>query len=983
MSPFQKITRSIACAGALLWAALLPADSARISGVVTDTARRPIANAEVIAVPDQPRYYLPADLQPLASTSTNDRGEFSLDVPTTGPTALIGWGKTHRMTKFPLDPQTAGSRTIGLALAEAFALTGQVTDADTGAPIAHATIGPLAPGLDTQTQRGLRVVPQWAQTDEQGRFSLHGIAKDIDHTFLVSAPGYMMSNVDLPPDRTEITIPLNKGGFDISGQVYARNQADRAFANTLIWANGNGFNVYSRTNANGQFQITGLPGGTFSVEPLFSGDRTAAVAVVEMPRDHHTSISLEVSSGYYVRGITIDEETSTPAAGVPVSLLDLWTTSTADGTFRLGPFYQAQPLTPVVSEEAGWRLASFTSNSEYDVAEGFEDIDNLELKVRRRRIIDVSISNSAITTAPIAVALLDAIGAAQRVEATSATASLAVFSAGRYHLYANSGGLASAVIPLDVNEETTIPVSLDLAPAAHIAGQITVTNTDETTRVQSLRLAMYTFAQQEKGPALSLYTQPRPDGTFAMASMPTGSFLLSLSNQAGTHQTTHPVTVTPGLNTLDPLTWQAGHNISGKITAPDDQPVPFARVTLLPTAGQPLQIQAREDGTFEFQDVYADSIASLIVEAANFAIYTRQDISLPTSEMAIQLQKLGRLSITIDAPATTRWDLQIVRMSRFGMGAYAEQLMGNSVFQREVNGGETLETALPESGQFRIVANTTNHSEMRVSEAFSWAGESASGTAMTLQRQSPGRISGTISGTDETVLVTLSNTAVPERGEVEPLETTVHSENGRFQADGLVPGNYLIAAQGDTYTAYQLNLEVSPGQTATASLEAAAASDLEGSVILNGQPLEGATVTVLSETDSSFPPQTTTTDADGHFHISGLLPDIYQVAASYEAEEGALSTRLSLKIDPASPAPPLRLNLSRPKTVQFVIPPGSPIQPGSDVSFMHKQTRQLTPAQWTQAGLQANLSVGEYEVWQGENVAAHATVNEDGTGVIK
>lgn len=983
MSLFQKAARSIGCACALAWAAILPAESAPISGIITDAGRRPITGAEVIVVPDQPRYYLPAELQPLGQTRTNAAGEFTLDVPTTGPTALIGWDNDHRMTKFPLDPQTAQSRTIGLALAPGFTLTGQVTDADTGAPIPHATVGPLAPGLDTETQRGLRVVPQWAQADDQGRFSLHGIAKDIDHTFLVSAPGYMMANVELPKDRTEITVPLHKGGYTISGQVYARNQPDQAFANALIWANGNGFDVHTRTDAHSRFHISGLPGGTFSVEPLFSGERAAAVAVIEMPRDHDTSISLEVSSGYYLRGTAIDEETSTPAAGVPISLSDLWTTSTSDGTFRLGPFYHAQPLTPIVSEDAGWRLVSFTSNTDYEVADGFTDIDNTEIKVRRRRTLDVAVQNYEITTAPVILALLDDTGASQRVEATSATAPISVFSAGRYYLYANSGGLASEIIPVDVDHQTTIPVSVTLAPAAQILGQITVTNTEETTRVQSLRLAIYTFSQENKGPAISLYTQPRPDGSFALAAMPTGQFLLSISNQAGTHQTTHPITITPGPNALPPFIWQAGHNISGKITTTDDQPIPFARVTVLPTDGQPIQVQAREDGVFELQDVYADSIASLIVEAANFAIHTQQDIALPTPELAIQLQKLGRISITVDAPATTHWDLQLVRMSSYGMGAYADQLMGHSILHRSVSGGETFETALAEAGQFRVIASTLNHSEIRVSEPFNWSGETAKGTAITLPRQNPGRITGTIAGTDENLQITLSNTALPGRGDADPVETTVQSANGRFAADSLVPGNYLIAAQGETYTAYHLNLEVLPGQTATANLEAASAADLHGTVILDGQPLEGATITVLSETDSTFPPQTTTTDADGQFTVSALLPDIYQVAATHETDAGPLRTHQSVKVDPASPPPPLHLNLTRPKTVTFAVPPGSPLQPGSDVSFMNKQTRQLTPAQWTAAGLQANIPPGEYEIWQGETVAANATVTEQGTGEIR
>lgn len=193
----------------------------------------------------------------------------------------------------------------------------------------------------------------------------------------------------------------------------------------------------------------------------------------------------------------------------------------------------------------------------------------------------------------------------------------------------------------------------------------------------------------------------------------------------------------------------------------------------------------------------------------------------------------------------------------------------------------------------------------------------------------------------------------------------------------------MVLGQGETFSGYTLNVEVSPGETATANLSALQALTAQGSVVLAGEPLPNTKITIVSETDPAFPAQTVESNADGQFSIEGLLPDSYQLSASYESEAGNLATQLTLKLEANVQPPPVLVNLTPPSSVQFTVDSGATLAPGTPIMLMHKQTRQLTTAQWVNGQLEAEVPPGEYEVWQGDAVGGTAIVSEDATGVIR
>lgn len=959
------------------------AQVATLKGVVTDSQRKPLPGAELIAVADQQRYWTEAEMAPLATARTDSSGEFLIEVPTTGPIALVAWAPSHRTTKYNINPDTAKSVRIGMALEPGVMVRGHLIDRETGRPIEGAMVGPLVAGLDTEPQRALRVMPQWVISDSDGSFKFRGVAPDMAHQFIVQADGYIITNVELAAGKTEVDVPMDRGGFSVSGEVFSKGTRPGAFADIIVRANGNGFDVIRLTDSQGQFLFEGLPGGTFSIEPLLmDSNRATGVAVVEMPKDDKTSISLEVSSGYFIRGTAVDVETSTPANQVPVGLNDSWSTSSADGTFSLGPFYQGQQLTLQVPEEDGWQLAEVEAVNEYNATDGFADVNDVTVRVRRQRLFEVTLGNFAMSTQPVTLNVLSDAGMAIRKDVTSATEMIPVFQAGTYTVYGVAGGLATGLQYVTAANQKNIAVPLALGPAASASGRVTMVNTDETTRVRQFILSLHAAPNGEPGAQLFAGTSPRDDGSFHFPAMPTGEFLLSVSNETSTKKTSQSVTLVPGLNTLPDIQWEAGNRIAGRVLNPQGQPVPFAQVTLLQQGEIPLRLEADEDGKFRAEDLVSDELSGIVAEAAAFATYREYNVSLPADDKNLVLQPIGRLVVLVEAAPSTNWDVYIVRMSRWAVGAYADQLIGQSIFTREVVGGEALETGIAEEGRFRAVAINKASGAMMVSESFNWEGERAEGKSIYLTSTAAGAISGSIGTGEEVTEVTAINTAVPETAGREHTEFRVTTQTSRYQLTGLPAGNYLVLGAGEAASSYALNVELTAGGTATANLDAVPLTEISGAVELGGGPLPGVQVRLVSETESGSDPVTIITDDDGRFVFEGLTPDAYSVSAEFQSDDEEIRTATSVTVKAGEKPSPLRLDLTPPQPVLLHVQSGVNLSESIPVQLMNTQSRQLVTARWTREGLEANATPGRYEVWSGDAVVGVAEVADDGTGTV-
>lgn len=959
-----------------------------LKGVVTDSNRQPLGGARITAVPNLTRYWQPSDMEALSATQSGKAGEFTLSVPsdTTVPLALIAWAPNHRMMKFAVNnPRAASQRTLGMALEAGHTLTGRIVDAATGNPVAGAQLGPLVPGYDVEPRRAQRVVPQWQTSGPDGSFTLDGLTPDAAHTLLVQAPGYGMVNLELSAGQQTAEVKIGAGGYTVQGEIFARNRPPASFSGTRVWANGNGFDVTTSADANGHFSFTGMPGGTFSIQPLLPDtNRAVRVHTAEFPRDHGTSVSLEVSSGYYVRGLALDRETSTPAQGVAIELNDQWTTTGADGAFALGPYFHAAQFTPQVSQPDGWQLDQVVSSDEDMQSDGFTDITGNVLEVRRQRLLDITLDNFDQTTQPVVVSVLAHQAELGRQAVTTSSVQIPVFHADTYMVYATSGGMSSPLEVMQVNRETSIPITLRMQPGANVTGRVVVHNSPDTTRVQTLRLGLAPALGSASAPNIVESTAPAPDGSFRFPALPAGNFVISLTNESRTRETTRAITLAPGENPLEDLVWDAGNRISGRVMGPGDQPVMQANVSLALSDHELIKVQTDQNGRYKAEDLPANKLITLMVEANAYAVHREQDVPLPADNKEIMLARLGMLNITVDAEPWTKWRVYVVRISPWATGAYAQQLMGQPIVEKDMQASELFEVPLGESGTFRVVAVSRSNNNVMVSAPIAWKGTSGTSEDVILSDARTGTISGSAGDTDTPIQITAMNTTLPESAGTDKTEFTAESSGGRFQLTGLTPGNYLLLGQAAGYSAYTLNVDVAPGQSVTANLAPAQTTAITGTVTVLGENLPQATVNLLSETDPTVAARNTQTDAQGAFAFDGILPDSYSLSVTYSTENGDISTRKSVVVKDGENPAPVVLDLTPPKPVTFTIAPSAALTPGAEIFLMSKETRQLTPAQWTNGALGANVPPGQYEVWVGDTPgSATATVNADGTGTIQ
>lgn len=967
--------------------ASITAQQVTITGVVTDDNRNPISGASVISVEDSTRYWTQDEMGPVGRATTNNEGRFTITLTTAPQTALIAWSPAHRRTKFLVNPRNAQNRVIGLPLDKGYTFTGRVFDRDSNEPVVGAAIGPLVPAYDTLQDRINRAIPVWAQSDTEGNFTLEGVATDISHTVVVQAPGYETKNIDLSQGQTSLDIPMDKGGSAVHGEVFARDASAPggiiSFSGTVVRANGNGFDIVTRTDAEGKFALSGLPSGEWTVEPLnLPDERAARPQTISMPRENNTSVSLEVSAGYYLTGTIIDDETDRPANGVPISFLDRWTTSTTNGSFRMGPFYQPMQVAFHVAEQDGWQHVSTDTGNEYDSSDGFSDLAGIAIRVRRQRTLDVTVHDFDLTTQPLTLHVLPPAGATQRFTLGTSTSQVALFTSGSHTVYGLSGGLATMPHLVDVDNRANIPVELHLSEAASAAGLIQLTNTDETTRVQNFKVSMAPVINQTLAPPVINRLSPRIDGHFFVQAAPPGSYILTVENETATRRTTHPITLLPGANTLPPIAWEAGNRLSGYTVSSDGAPIPFAQITLAQPGDETLRIASDENGYFRAYDLEHPQLVSLTAEANGFTTTHMTDVHLPFDDGRVIMALLGRIAVTVEAPASTTWDVHLVRMAPWGVGAHAAQLLAHSIFTRPVQGGETLETSLEEHVTLRAIAVSRGGDQaVAIGEQFEWAGEQSTGTAIVLSPGASGSLSGTVAASGTAVEVTAMNTAIPDGSVATQTEFAVTTSNGRYQLSGLPPGNYLLLGAGEGYSGYALNVELPAGGAVTANLDALETNDLTGVVTWNGDPVPGATVQIISETDAQSQPQTATTTANGEFIFHGITPDSYAVSTTILIEETERPASRSVVVKAGAAPPVIEFALSAPRMVQFGL--DARVSLGSDeVRLMNKATREVTLVEMGTQGLQADVPPGDYEVWSGDAVVGVATVTEDGKGTI-
>lgn len=948
-----------------------------IHGMVTDTSHAPLKGATVQIVRDEPPNALQRD--PIAETTTSQSGEFVLDTPDTASISLLAFSPEHRRTRFPVVPSEASKRKLGLALEPGAIIAGTVTDTN-GAPIAGALIGPLAPAIDAELEVAAKSVPQWTRSDSTGKFVFRGVMRGLAYHFISQAPGFQITDTSAQPDQKNLTVRMKRGGTPVAGRVYSRRQPD-GIGGAIVRLNGLGFDVFARTDSAGQFKIVGVPAGTFSLESAGQSPFASRVLNLEMPRDASSNFDVEVSAGYYVEGDVVDAGTSTPAADVTLSINNVLTTSAANGHFRVGPLGREGELTISLPPGSDCRLGSDSDARNQPTANGFDDLLGLVVRVHRRYPVKVNIENFAVTTQPVTLHLLAPQRPEQRLQITTESAEMSVFAEGDYLLYGQSGGLSSNITTATVGRNGQNCVTIRMAEAASLPGRVTMLGTQESTSPRVFSVRLMTGTEPTSTVLVSeLYT--KKDGSFLFPQLPTGRYFADVANATQTRTARSYRELSSGSNTPLNIEFAAGHTLSGVVRDQDSRSLPEARVQFYTRRlAQPSlsgSVVSGNDGKFVAADLDAESLDVLKVDLPGFLPYQRKDLPLPSTNMAIVLSRPAPLTAVVDAPDNTDWRIFLLQSEPWRAGNYADQLMSRSVLDRNAKGGAPVPLPVNSDGRYRLAAVDANRA-ITISDVFEWKTLDQTPTTVTLSPGATGRLTGTVTGSsDLSVEVVATNTAIPEGFAQAEFQTA--SANGHFDFPQLPAGDYLVQATGQSYSAAASNVDVKPNATATVNLTPATLASVTGKVVLNSQPLPGATIELISQTDPTAPQHKAVSGADGSFRIDGIGADSWLIRADVTRGTENLHGEKPVTVARNGSPEPVTLDLAPLPHMTFTIPG---VSPGTAIVLSNPGEGVMVNATWKDGKLQAPVHPGTYDVARGDEPIGKLTIAADGSASFK
>ncbi|WP_342045359.1 carboxypeptidase regulatory-like domain-containing protein, partial [Bacillus sp. OTU530] len=290
--------------------ALAP-NPASLTGSVTDAQTGAPLPGTVIQV------FIAGTAVPVKSTFTDPNGLYVINGLNEGEYRVVIGADNYASSIFHIVLGPGEARVLNAALvANPATIQGQVTDAQTGTPIAGA-------GVVTVIQ-GSGVIVASIQTDQTGNYVLTGIAPG-SYNVVFSAANFTNQtvSVNLTAGETEtVNIALTPNPALITGTVRDATTGN-VLSNALIQVfNSQGrFLASTLTDVNGQYTISGLPEGMLSVQasaPNFASDMKV---ITLTPGETGTVDFALASNPASLTGSVTDAQTGAPLSGALVQVL--------------------------------------------------------------------------------------------------------------------------------------------------------------------------------------------------------------------------------------------------------------------------------------------------------------------------------------------------------------------------------------------------------------------------------------------------------------------------------------------------------------------------------------------------------------------------------------------------------------------------------------------------------------------------------------
>lgn len=974
-----------------MWAAGATADGAEIKGTITDTMNREISGAKVTVVRGGRRLLTQQDLAPLAQSRTNANGQFQLrHQETTQSLALVVTAPRMVSLLEPLK-ETGADHDLLLRMEKGVDVRGRVMSADNH-PVQNAQIGPIGVAEDSEAPGAERIVPQWTQSDAQGRFTAYGLAPGHSYSATVRAAGFQTVQQSFPPTNDELVVELVRGGNDVAGGLMAPGIAPDELQNIPLMMNGRGLVLHDAADRKGEFSFAGIPEGEYIITAFPPPPRSAEQVTVRVPEDVATSVTVRISGGYFITGHVQNAETKAPQAGVQLEAHGAIATSLADGSFRIGPLFAPGSVNVNITprDRESWQKLAPPGQRVDAQADGLTDVTGVQIHVVPSRLLAVRIPNFVATTQPLYAHVLRQNGLAEKVPVSSATVNVKLVGSGNRAIYASGGSLASTVQLLTMTSGTgelftrkdgadhpTTTIELLLHIAAQVRGRAVVVESSNTTVPASGYHVTIGILEDRvsTAPIAVAVTQTQPSGDFGIDGLPPARIACAVENPARVQRKEVRLPVGSGLNVLPDFVFTAGHEVSGIVRDENGKPIEGALIAA--RVSKPAEITARTrssaDGTFRIENLDAVEIDWLECSHDDYLPATQGKLRLPQTDLSLTMRPLPQLRFRVEAPADTVWVTSLMRVEPMGVDPFPRQLAGQQLQVKSIAGGATETIRLPGKGTYYIVARGPLRGA--AARMFEWDPEKGEHVVLVLHPRDKGRISGAVQGGPPEVNITANNMLLPQHNV--PDESRVVARDGNFELTDLLPGNYLIQAEGEGFASTRENVLVEANKATQVELSGDASYDVRGVVLQGAHPVQGATVSLVPETKAGAAVESTQSDDAGNFIFSAVKTGSYILRAS--TPDGSVSGQLRFEMKRETPTPPVQVQVSALMEVSFELHGGSPDIPafltntatGETFSFRHDGE-----------SYKGKARAGQYELMRADTPAGRADVSADGKVAI-
>ena len=272
----------------------------------------------------------PYDEDSVSWTDTDRNGNYTLIGIPDGLIEIEVGGDGYVQTYLTANVVGAEAVTgVDLSLSRGATISGRVTDAHSGSPLAGVMI-------EAEDIYG-EAPDSEAETDSEGRYLLEGLAQGTYHVWAEGdSRGYIQQYYDDEPywdDADPVTVigtqPVTEidftleAGASISGRVVdAETRSPVAFIEVEAGPYDEDIVSWTDTDHNGNYTLKGIPDGLIEIEVDGQGYITERINVSVSGRKAVTSADFGLKRGATISGRVTDADSGSPIAGVTIEAED-------------------------------------------------------------------------------------------------------------------------------------------------------------------------------------------------------------------------------------------------------------------------------------------------------------------------------------------------------------------------------------------------------------------------------------------------------------------------------------------------------------------------------------------------------------------------------------------------------------------------------------------------------------------------------------